>query len=78
MYLPASDVNRMAAPFKSSSPPTRRSGALVSISFPTSAMAIVIFVGKNPGAMSLTVMLNSPHSPASARVKYISPMPEKE
>src|SRR5690606_17486024 len=71
MCAPASEANSRAAPLRSSSPPSRRSGALpISASSPSAPITPwLIFEGKKPGAIALTVMPRPPHSAASARVR---------
>ncbi|MNW09033.1 hypothetical protein D3C71_2059310 [compost metagenome] len=71
MCLPAAVANSSAAPLRSSSSPRRCSGTPAHIaSTPSrSSEPLVIFDGKKPGASALTVMLCSPHSAASVRVK---------
>ena len=71
MCLPASLAYSSVMPFRSSSSPRRRSGALaISLSTPRfSSVPRVILLGKKPGQMALTVMPYLPHSQASARVK---------
>ena len=74
MCCAASEANSAAMPFRSSSPPRRRSGAsAITRSAIFSSVAWVIFDGKKPGQIALTVMPNWPHSPASARVKFTTP-----
>src|SRR5690606_21436053 len=71
MCAPASEANSSAAPLRSPSPPSRRSGALpISASSPSASITPwLIFEGKKPGAIALTVMPSPPHSAASARVR---------
>ena len=62
----ASDARNTTLPFRSSSPPNRPSGVSASTSRSMrSSVTLVIFDGKKPGQIALTLMLCSPHSAAS-------------
>src|SRR6185369_10944362 len=67
----AFDARKTATPFRSSSPPRRRSGVpLMTRSPMRSRMPFAIFVGKKPGQIAFTLMPCGPHSEARARVKF--------
>ena len=71
MWRDASEASSTARPFRSSSLPRRLVGVQSRISSPAvSSVARVIFEGKKPGQIAFTVMPCSPHSAASARVKF--------
>src|SRR6267142_746532 len=74
MWREASEASSTTSPFRSSSFPSRRVGVQSRISSPVvSIVARVIFEGKKPGQMALTVMPCCPHSAARARVKFTRP-----
>src|SRR5262245_54209240 len=74
MCRDASEARRTTSPFRSSSLPRRLVGVQSRISSPLlSSVARVIFEGKKPGQIAFTVIPYSPHSAASARVKFTRP-----
>src|SRR3989441_3832289 len=74
MWREASEASSTTSPFRSSSFPRRLVGVQSRISSPVvSIVAWVIFEGKKPGQMALTVMPCWPHSAASARGKFTRP-----
>src|SRR5207245_8072452 len=74
MWREASEASSTTTPFRSSSFPRRLVGVQSRISSPVvPSVAWVIFEGKNPGQMALTVMPCCPHSAARARVKFTRP-----
>src|SRR5438045_5940581 len=74
MNAHALEAKRTVTPFRSSGPPTRFMGARSATASPIiSMMPLVIRVGKNPGAIALTLMLYCAHSTASDRVKLMTP-----
>src|ERR671927_324956 len=65
IWRDASEARKTTAPFKSSSPPMRCSGALaITASATFSSRPADIFEGKKPGQMAFTLMLYLPHSEA--------------
>src|SRR5947208_3499823 len=74
MWREASEASSTTSPFRSSSFPRRLVGVQSRISSPVvPSVAWVIFEGKKPGQMALTVMPCCPHSAARARVKFTRP-----
>src|SRR2546426_786018 len=74
MWREASEASSTTSPFRSSSLPRRLVGVQSRISSPVvPSVAWVIFEGKKPGQMALTVMPCCPHSAARARVKFTRP-----
>src|SRR5687768_13645573 len=74
MWREASEASSTTRPFRSSSLPRRLVGVDSRISSPVvPSVARVIFEGKKPGQIAFTVMPCSPHSAASARVKFTRP-----
>src|SRR3972149_4889649 len=74
MWREASEASSTAMPLRSCSSPRRASGVRAITFGPTSSRKLrVIFEGKKPGATAFTVILYSPPSPASARVKFTRP-----
>src|SRR5205807_2960745 len=74
MWREASEASSTTSPFRSSSLPRRLVGVPSRISSPVvPSVAWVIFEGKKPGQMALTVMPCCPHSAARARVKFTRP-----
>src|SRR5882672_4236496 len=74
MWREASEASSTTSPFRSSLFPRRLVGVQSRISSPVvPSVAWVIFEGKKPGQMALTVMPCCPHSAARARVKFTRP-----